>query len=87
MNLKDLRDAEDFQRVFVRPLVDAVREEIKPLVENDRRLEERADRHQAAIEELQKQRGRVLAAFAAFTLLLSTAFGLGIDWVRKKLGL
>lgn len=39
MDLNDLDDAEKFQKHFVTPMVDAVREEIKPLVRRIEALE------------------------------------------------
>lgn len=80
MNLKDLKDAEEFQKHFVLPLVEAVRQEVRPLVEMDQRQELRI----AALEGTQK---KALAGFAAAAAVVATVFGVLLDWGKRKLGL
>jgi hypothetical protein len=76
LDLNNLDDAEKFQKHFVLPLVEAVRAEVAPLVKNDRKQTERIN----ALESNQK---RALAGVAVY----ATALGLGLDWLRKRIGL
>ena len=79
MNWNDLEDIERFQRLFVEPMVKSVREELKPLTEMAKDTQER-------VVKLEKNQGRALVGVGAVALLISTATGLGVDWVRRRLG-
>jgi hypothetical protein len=76
LDLNNLDDAERFQKHFVRPLVDAVRAEVAPLVASDRKQTKQ-------IERLEANQRRALAGMAVY----ATALGIGVDWLRKKVGI
>lgn len=64
LDLDNLDDAEKFQKHFVTPLVDAVRAEVRPLVESDRMQNE-------AIQKLQSNQKKALIGFAGISALAS----------------
>ncbi len=80
MDWEDLEDIERFQRLFVEPLVKSVREELKPLTTAS------AD-HTARLDKLEGNQKKAMFGFAGLTLVASTAIGLSVDWLRKRVGL
>lgn len=77
VNLNDLEDAERFQKLFVAPLVDAVRAEVKPLVEADRDHEDR-------LKKLESNQKRALVGLSAVVLAVTIAFNAVVDYLRNK---
>jgi hypothetical protein len=80
MDIKDLEDAEMFQALFVKPLVDAVRTEVRPVVEGHAALRRRVQR-------LERNQKRAIWGLSATAALFSVGFGLVLDWLKSKLGL
>jgi hypothetical protein len=79
LNLDNLNDAEQFQKHFVNPVVDAVRAEIKSLVDSDKAQSARLDK----LEGTQK---KAMIGFAVYATMLSTVVGLGLAWLKSKAG-
>lgn len=79
MDLNSLKDAEEFQKHFVKPLIDAVRLEVQPLVAKDADQEKR-------LGELEGNQKKALVGFAVYATILSTVIGMGLDWFKKKVG-
>lgn len=80
LDLDDLDDAEKFQKHFVTPLVEAVRAEMKPLTTTVYATRER-------VKKLEGNQMKAMLGFAGMATALSVALGLGVDWLRKKVGL
>lgn len=79
LNLKDLQDAEQFQKHFVTPLVDAVRAEVRPIVEQSKTHEQRLD-------QIENNQRKALGGIAVYATLASVVIGGSIDWFKRKLG-
>jgi hypothetical protein len=79
LRLTDLEDAERFQRAFVTPLVDAVKLEIRPVVEGHETLRRRVDK-------LEIDQKRAIWGLSAAAGVASVAIGVVLDWVKRKLG-
>jgi hypothetical protein len=76
----ELERAERFQRMFVTPLVDAVRAEVKPVVDGHERLSRR-------VAKLETNQKRALWGLSAIASVVSVAVGIGFDWLKRKFGL
>ena len=83
MSRSNLDREEQYQRLFVKPLVEAVRAEVKATVEP---LVEKVNDTERRVASLEKNQLRALTGFAGVVLLVSTAWGLALDWVRKRVG-
>lgn len=73
LNLDNIDDAEKFQKHFVQPLVDAVRLEVKPLV--DAKLD-----HDARLKTLEGNQRKALYGYAGLVAVLTVAF----NYVKAK---
>lgn len=94
LNLDSLDDAEKFQKHFVTPIVDAVKTEVKTLVDDTRKemeaLKKRDADQQADIDSLKLNQKKALAGYGFLSLSVSTAVGLLYgatrNWVKKHFG-
>lgn len=77
MSLIDLDDAEKFQRHFVQPLIDAVRDEVKPLVKAQ------AD-HEDRLKQLESNQKKALVGFAGIVIVVSVVFNATVEFIRGK---
>lgn len=73
MKLTDIDDAEKFQKHFVLPLVDAVRAEVKPLVEQTKANTDRIDK-------LEGNQKKALAGYAVLSVIAASSFA----WAKQK---
>jgi hypothetical protein len=80
LDLNNLDDAEKFQKHFVTPLIEAVREELKPLTKT-------TYSNRARIDKLERKWGRALWGFSAAAGFLSVVIGLLVDTFKKRMGL
>jgi len=76
----NLADAERFQRLFVQPMVEAVKTEVRtsiyPLVQGHAELGRRVD----ALEGSQR---KALVGYSVFAAGLSVALAAGWDWIKS----
>lgn len=79
LDLNNLKDAEEFQKHFVRPLIDAVRLEVQPLVAKDAEQERR-------LGTLEGNQKKALWGFALYATALSVFVGMAADWLKRKVG-
>lgn len=73
LDLDNLDDAEKFQKHFVTPLIDAVRAEVKPLV--DAKVD-----HEARLGRIESNQKRALVGYAGIVASLTIAF----NYVKAK---
>lgn len=73
LKLDDIDDAEKFQKHFVTPLIDAVRAEVKPLV--DAKLD-----HEKRLAGLESNQKKALIGYAGIITVLTVAF----NYVKAK---
>lgn len=76
----DLDDGEQFQRVFVKPMIDAMKAEIKPIISASRN-------HEKRLERLENNQKKALLGFGAVSSVLALAVGSVVEWSKRKLGL
>jgi uncharacterized coiled-coil protein SlyX len=76
LNLNNLEEAQAFQEVFVKPLVDAIREEIRPVIVMNRRQEVR-------IKKLERNQRKALTGFAGIVALVSAAVTLTVEVAKE----
>ena len=86
---KDLEYAVRFQQLFVEPLVDAVRAELKPLAERAKQHEE-ADQQRFAdvnnrLNAIEGNQKKALFAYAAIVAAVTAAVSAGWAWLKSKL--
>lgn len=74
----DLNDVEQFQKHFVLPLVDAVRSELKPLVEA------RAD-HESRLQRVESNQKKALLGYASIVAVVTVVFNAAWAKIKSKL--
>lgn len=84
LNLSTLNDAEKFQEHFVRPLVDAVRAEIKPLVLQSEQQGLTLKQHADSIGALRENQGRATRALAAVVVVIQVGWNVAWEWLSKS---
>ncbi len=80
MDLNDLEDAARFQELFVKPMVDAVRAELKPLTKTVYATRER-------VQKLEGNQRKALIGLAGLTFVVASTIGVVVDWAKRKIGL
>jgi hypothetical protein len=78
MDLNNLDDAEQFQRMFVTPLIEAVRKEICPLI---RQVED----NEARIKTMEKNQKRALIGYGGIVAVAALLATLLKEWVQNNL--
>jgi hypothetical protein len=101
MKLDDLDDAEQFQRVFVTPLTNAVREEVKrshgeikeDLQRSNRAafaristVVERLEQHDVRLKKVESNQKRAMVGYAGLVTVITISFGWVTTWVKDRLG-
>lgn len=77
LDLDNLDDAEKFQKHFVTPLVDAVKAEMKPLV--DAKLD-----HESRLSKIESNQKKALLGYAGIVAALTVAFNyVKARWLSK----
>lgn len=74
-----LEEAERFQRLFVLPVVEAVRVEMKSHLAP---LSGIADR----VTALEGKQAKALLGWGVYATLAAAAIGVGMDWFKRKIG-
>lgn len=78
LNLNNLNDAEQFQKHFVTPMIDAVKTEIAPLVQQG------AD-HEKRLKGLESNQKKALVGYSVVAVLIGSAVGYVKAWIVSKL--
>jgi hypothetical protein len=88
---KLLEDADQYRRVMVEPVVNALRMElqltVKPLVEKQGEQERRLGDAEKKVAELRALWGKVLVGFTVYSSVAAALVGIFIAKIRKWLGL
>jgi hypothetical protein len=83
-----LEKAERFQRLFVEPMVDALRAEMKsslaPLVEANQRQDTAIAAHQTDIDTLKGSQKKALIGWGVYASLGTVAVGSAWGWIKSK---
>lgn len=92
LDLNSLEDAEKFQKHFVGPLVEAVRGEVKVLVDEQRKeveaLKAKDAAQQADIDAIKASQTKALAVYGLASVIAATSAGAAWNyawgWVKAK---
>jgi hypothetical protein len=80
MSKFELQDLEDLQKLLVDPVVAAVREEVRSVIAYQQS-------HAARLTALEGNQKKALLGFAGLTVLISSGWGIGFNWIKQKVGL
>lgn len=94
----DFEEAERFQRLFVKPMVDALKAEmaqqLQPIVQGQRRLfvengerKTEISQHSERLHGLESKQRKALIGWGALSLLVATVVGSAWGWVKARLGI
>lgn len=85
-----LEDAERFQRLFVTPVVNAMKQEmgaqLQPLVSGLAERREADGLQNGRLDRLESKQTKALLGWGIYATGLSIAIAAGWDWIKKKLG-
>lgn len=83
-----LENAERFQRLFVNPAIEAIRQEMKshlaPIVEANQRQDKSIEEHGTAITQLQGSQKKAMLGWGVYASVAAVALGSAWGYVKSK---
>jgi hypothetical protein len=84
-----LEEAERFQNLFVKPMVEAMEAKIEaqftPIAASQARVESVVNGFESRIHRLEADQRKALWGWGAYCVAASTLLGIGLNWVKQKL--
>lgn len=89
MNKLSLEDMQRYRDLFVKPMVDAVRQEmlthVTPVAEGQKKLTAHLESLDTKVAVIQRNQARALLGWSAYATLIAAGMAAAWGWVRGKL--